>query len=69
MTADELVSAGMDANGKGFAWVLATAEGRRRDAAKVTPLPERAASGVLTKAGQRTAEAASRWLESEGVRA
>ena len=65
LTADEIVSAGMDANGKGFAWVLATAEGRRREAANVTTLPERAASGRLTKAGQRTVEAAARWLESE----
>lgn len=40
MTADELVSAGMDANGKGFAWVMAAAEGRRRDAEKVAGLPE-----------------------------
>jgi len=39
ITEDELVSAGMDANGKGFAWVLATAEGRRRDANAVKPLP------------------------------
>lgn len=27
------------AQGKGFAWLLATSEGRRRDAAKVRPLP------------------------------
>ncbi len=40
LTADEIVAAAMGANGKGFAWVLATAEGRRRDAAKVKPLPE-----------------------------
>jgi len=46
MTADELVSAGMDANGKGFAWVLAAAEGRRRDAASVTGLPSARASPI-----------------------
>ena len=40
LTPDEIVSAGHDANGKGFAWVLATAEGRRRDAASVDRLPE-----------------------------
>lgn len=39
LTADEIVAAGMDAKGKGFAWVLATAEGRRRDADKIKPLP------------------------------
>lgn len=44
MTADELVSAGMDANGKGFAWVLAAAEGRRRDAAAVATMPNARAS-------------------------
>jgi uncharacterized protein YdaU (DUF1376 family) len=40
LTADEIVSAGMDANGKGFAWVLAAAEGRRREASSVRPLPD-----------------------------
>lgn len=44
MTEDELVSAGMDANGKGFAWVLAAAEGRRRDAAAVATMPNARAS-------------------------
>lgn len=41
LTADEIVAVGQEAQGKGkgFRWVLATAEGRRRDAAKVTPLP------------------------------
>lgn len=39
LTEDEIVAAGMGARGKGFAWVLATAEGRRRDAAGVLALP------------------------------
>lgn len=39
LTADEIVAAGMDAKGRGFAWVLAAAEGRRRDAASVLTLP------------------------------
>ena len=67
LSEDEIVSAGIEAvaRGKGFAYAMATAEGRRREAANVTTLPERAASGRLTKAGQRTVEAAARWLESE----
>jgi hypothetical protein len=71
LTADEVIAIGNEARGrgKGFRWVLAAAEARRREAANVTQLPERAASGTLSKAGQRTVEAASRWLESEGVRA
>lgn len=44
LTADEIVAAGMDAKGKGFAWTLAAAEGRRRDAAGVKPLPPAKAS-------------------------
>jgi len=45
ITADELVAAAADGvpKGKGFGWVLATAEGRRRDAA-VAPLPARTPS-------------------------
>jgi hypothetical protein len=40
ITPDEFVSAGMDAReGKSFNWILATAEGRRRDAAAVGTLP------------------------------
>lgn len=46
ITEDELVSAGMDANGKGFAWVLAAAEGRRRDADSVSGLPLARASQI-----------------------
>ncbi len=46
ITAEELADAARIAvaSGKGFAYALATAEGRRRDAAKVTPLPQRAAA-------------------------
>ena len=41
VTQEELVAAAQDAvaKGKGFAYALATAEGRRRDAANVQPLP------------------------------
>ena len=43
ITLDELADAARVAvgAGKGFAYALATAEGRRRDAAKVAPLPQR----------------------------
>ena len=71
LTPDEILAAGHGGkgNGKGFRWVLAAAEGRRREAAKVTPLPAKAAAGTLSKAGQNTAAAVARWLESEGVKA
>ena len=39
LTADEIVAAGMDSKVKTFAYVLAAAEGRRRDASNVTQLP------------------------------
>ena len=39
LTADEIVSAGMDSKVKTFAYVLSMAEGRRRDASNVKPLP------------------------------
>ncbi len=44
VTVDELADAARTAvaSSKGFAYALATAEGRRRDAAKVAPLPQRA---------------------------
>lgn len=69
LTEDEIVAAGMDAvaKGKGFAYALATAEGRRREAAKVTPLPNR--TDKAASAGQKTAEAAARWLASQGAQA
>lgn len=70
LTEDELVAAGHEAKqrGKGFAYALAVAEGRRRDAANIEPLPDKPAAGSgLSKAGQKTAEAAARWLESQGV--
>ena len=48
ITVEELADAARVAvaSSKPFAYALATAEGRRRDAAKVTPLPQRAAAGV-----------------------
>lgn len=41
LTAEEIVAVGEEARkkSKGFAWILAAAEGRRRDAATVQPLP------------------------------
>lgn len=41
LTVDEIASIGPEAKqkGKGFAWILAAAEGRRRDAAAVATLP------------------------------
>lgn len=67
LTDDEIVSAGHEAcsKGKGFSYALAVAEGRRRDANSIKPLPEKPVGG-LTRAGQATAEAAARWLKSEG---
>lgn len=43
LTEDEIVSVAPEAKqrGKGFAWLLATAEGRRRDAANVVTLPKK----------------------------
>lgn len=70
LTGDELVAAGLEAKqrGKGFAYALATAEGRRRDAANVKPLPDKHQNpGGLSPAGQQTADAAARWLESQGI--
>lgn len=42
ITADEVVSAGVEAvaKGKGFLYALAVAEGRRRDAASIKPIPD-----------------------------
>jgi len=59
LTEDEIVAAGIEARsrGKGFAYTLATAEGRRRDAANVRPMPSKPVGG-LSKAGQSTAAAA-----------
>jgi len=71
LTEDEIVAAGIDAvaKGKGFAYALAAAEGRRREADNVTPLPGKAAPGGLSQVGQKSAAAVARWLESEGVQA
>ena len=59
LTPDEFVSAGMDANGKGFGWVLATAEGRRRDAAAISSLPNARASPSRRGARQTTGRQAA----------
>lgn len=58
LTVDEIAAVGPEAKekGKGFPWILATAEGRRRDAAQVGSLPAAQAkpwfvsgSGITTK--------------------
>ena len=58
MTSDEIVTIAEEPNaqGKPFAWILAAAEGRRREAAAVKPLPSVAqkpwfltASGIENK--------------------
>ena len=70
LTPDEILAAGQDGKGKakGFRWVLATAEGRRRDAANIVPLPdaqtETPGAGRLSLAGQQTQAAADRLLKS-----
>lgn len=70
LTPEEILAAGHSGKGKGkgFRWVLATAEGRRRDAANIAPLPAAANDvpglGRLSSAGQQTYEAGMRWLES-----
>lgn len=66
VTADELrgIAAEPNARGKGLAWVLATAEGRRRDAAKVRPLPR--ASPTLTDRNRQAADEAKRLIFGEG---
>jgi hypothetical protein len=52
ITVDELAQAAADAiaKGKTFSYALATAEGRRRDAA-VAPLPDRASITVPSRQG------------------
>jgi len=66
VTADELcgIAAEPNAAGKGMAWVLATAEGRRRDAAKVRPLPR--ASPTLADRNRQAADEAKRLIFGEG---
>lgn len=59
ITADEIVSAGKDAvsRGKGFLYALATAEGRRRDAASVGEIPNaRASPGFVSQRDQQRQE-------------
>lgn len=62
MTADEIcgVAAEPSARGKGMAWVLATAEGRRRDAANIKPLPR--ASPNLVDRNRQAADEAKRLI-------
>lgn len=66
ITADELcgIAAEPNAAGKGMAWVLATAEGRRRDAAKVRPLPR--ASPTLADRNRQAADEAKRLIFGQG---
>jgi hypothetical protein len=61
LTVDEIASIGPEAKtkGKGFAWILAAAEGRRRDAAATASLPAlpaeewfMTASGIEAKASE-----------------
>ena len=65
ITADELcsIAAEPSASGKGMAWILATAEGRRRDAAKVRPLPR--ASPTLADRNRQAADEAKRMIFGE----
>jgi hypothetical protein len=66
ITADELCGIAEEpkSRGKGMAWVLATAEGRRRDAAKVRPLPR--ASPSLADRNRQAADEAKRMIFGEG---
>lgn len=66
ITADELCGIAVEPNaaGKGMAWVIATAEGRRRDAAKVRPLPR--ASPTLADRNRQAADEAKRMIFGEG---
>ena len=66
ITADELCGIAVEPNaaGKGMAWVIATAEGRRRDAAKVRPLPR--ASPTLADRNRQAADEAKRLIFGEG---
>jgi hypothetical protein len=66
ISADELCGIAEEpkSRGKGMAWVLATAEGRRRDAAKVRPLPR--ASPTLADRNRQAADEAKRMIFGEG---
>ena len=66
ITADELCGVAEEpkSRGKGMAWVIATAEGRRRDAAKVRPLPR--ASPTLADRNRQAADEAKRLIFGEG---
>lgn len=62
LTADELGELAREpqASGKGFAWILAAAEGRRRDAAKIRPLPR--ASPSLADRNRQATEGAKKMI-------
>ena len=66
ITADEICGIAVEPNaaGKGMAWVIAAAEGRRRDAAKVRPLPR--ASPTLADRNRQAADEAKRLIFGEG---
>jgi hypothetical protein len=66
ITADELcgIAAEPSARGKGMAWVLAAAEGRRRDASQVRPLP-RASPATLADRNRQAADGAKRLIFGE----
>jgi hypothetical protein len=63
MTEDELADLASEhgSQGKGFAWLLAAAEGRRRDASTIRPLP-RASPGALADRNKAAAEAAKQMI-------
>ena len=72
MTIEELVVAAGEAveRGKPFAYALATAEGRRQDAAARRPLPAKAKGGTepITFAEQERRAGMQRWEEMTGQR-
>lgn len=66
LTADEIVGIAREPQsaGKGFAWVLAAAEGRRRDAAAVRPLPVGPPAGARASPQRMTREDSRRIASS-----
>ena len=70
LTADEIAGIAREpaAAGKGFAWILAAAEGRRRDAATVRPLPRASPSGVAQQNRDAIERAKAKILASEAAR-
>ena len=63
MSEDELADLAEESGsrGKGFAWLLAAAEGRRRDASAIRPLP-RASPNALSDKNRAAAEAAKQMI-------